>query len=404
MIYKSKFFFMFIMCLLLIRVEGFAKQNVSESQISDAIEKVKTSASDFDEQLEAMQLLYDLTRKINKKNISDKTLNDIVNLLDIPEARSWVSSSLANLKSRAKRAVPRMIEVLKEEVCNRKHVDLIIIRKKFDSADYDIRSSLKEMRVKDPVIDCSVDYSAPDISDIELKNLAAKLMEIQTGNQTQSGSSNIKRNGTIYNPDGIDLIYVEGVNDGAMNIKSFYIGRYEITQEQWSVLMGKPPRKIEGNNLPVDYVNWDDVQEFLVRLSVATGRNYRLPTAMEWEYAVRGGSAEPFCLNGCEYSGSNDMNDVAWFYDGRPHPVGTKQPNELGIYDMNGNVWEWVSDLYVYSPQTKSKSSKEETFRMVYGCGWGSSFGMTCPINAQSFDNTGERFSALGFRVVLDVD
>jgi len=403
MIYKSKFFFTIIMCLLLIRVDVLAKQSVSESQISDAIEKVKTNAPFSDKQLEAMTLLYDLTRKINKKDISDKTLNDIVYLLDIPEARSWVSASLANLKSRAKEAVPRMIEVLNEEVCNRKYVDLVVIRN-LDSVDYDIRSSLKKMGVKDPVIDCNGDYSAPDISGIELKNVVAKLVKIQTGNQTQSGSSNIQRNGTIYNPDGIDLIYVEGVNDGAIPVKSFYIGRYEITQEQWSILMGKPPRKIEGNNLPVDYVNWDDVQEFLVRLNTATGRNYRLPTAMEWEYATRGGSAEPFCLNGCEYSGSNDMNDVAWFYDGRPHPVGTKQPNELGIYDMNGNVWEWVSDLYVYSPQTKSKSSKEETFRMVYGCGWGSSFGMTCPINAQSFDNTGERFSALGFRVVLDVD
>ncbi|MDR2971458.1 MAG: formylglycine-generating enzyme family protein [Bacteroidales bacterium] len=107
---------------------------------------------------------------------------------------------------------------------------------------------------------------------------------------------------------------------------------------------GNEPSYFKGYNLPVETVNWDNVQAFIKKLNTATGKNYRLPTEAEWEYAARGGKS-----NGFKYSGSNDVNAVAW-YDGnsenKTHPVGAKTPNELGIYDMSGNVHEWCCDWY----------------------------------------------------------
>ena len=144
-----------------------------------------------------------------------------------------------------------------------------------------------------------------------------------------------------------------------VTVSSFYIGKYEITQAQWEAVMGttirqqedkaRPPRSFsgihgEGGNYPMYYVSWNEAQEFIRRLNAATGRNYRLPTEAEWEFAARGGNKS----RGYLYSGGNNLDSVGWFNhnSGGAHPVGTKQPNELGIYDMSGNVQEWCHDWY----------------------------------------------------------
>lgn len=136
-----------------------------------------------------------------------------------------------------------------------------------------------------------------------------------------------------------DMVYVE-VDSG-----SFYICKYEVTQRLWSEVMGENPSEMQGDDLPVEQVSWDDCQAFLNKLNELTGQNYRLPTEKEWEYACKGGKHS----NGYAYSGSNDIDEVAW-YDGnseeRTHPVGQKMPNELGLYDMSGNVWEWCQDMH----------------------------------------------------------
>jgi formylglycine-generating enzyme required for sulfatase activity len=137
-------------------------------------------------------------------------------------------------------------------------------------------------------------------------------------------------------------------------VNSFYIGKYEVTQGLWKAVMGSLPASITGNFLgddkPVNYVSWDDIVGsggFLETLNALTGKNYRLPTEAEWEYAARG------CTGGVcesyEFSGGNTLGNVAWYGDNSSsyiHTVGTKLPNKLGIYDMNGNVWEWCSDWY----------------------------------------------------------
>ncbi|MDR1169919.1 MAG: SUMF1/EgtB/PvdO family nonheme iron enzyme [Prevotellaceae bacterium] len=127
-----------------------------------------------------------------------------------------------------------------------------------------------------------------------------------------------------------------------VTLGSFYIGKYEVTQMQWKTLMGSNPSYSKGDSLPVENMYWRDVQKFIERLNAVTGRNYRLPTEAEWEYAARGGNQS----KGYKYSGSNLAKDVAWFSEGKTRPAGTKQPNELGIYDMSGNVYEWCDDWF----------------------------------------------------------
>ncbi|QEP43379.1 formylglycine-generating enzyme family protein [Ectothiorhodospiraceae bacterium BW-2] len=143
-----------------------------------------------------------------------------------------------------------------------------------------------------------------------------------------------------------------GSNSGGSNEKpvhevcldSFEIGKYEVTRSQWQAVMGSNPSKFKkGGSHPVEQVSWEDSQQFIRKLNQKTGGNYRLPTEAEWEYACRsGGKNEP-------YSGSNSVDSVGWhgesWADGH-HAIGGKQANGLGIYDMSGNVWEWVQDWY----------------------------------------------------------
>ena len=130
-----------------------------------------------------------------------------------------------------------------------------------------------------------------------------------------------------------------------VTLSDYYIGQTEVTQALWEAVMGSNPSDSKGDNLPVERVSWDDCQVFIQKLNQLTGKQFRLPTEAEWEYAARGGRKS----RGYKYAGGNNIDSVAWC-DGNSgnetHPVATKQANELGIYDMSGNVWEWCSDWY----------------------------------------------------------
>lgn len=183
-----------------------------------------------------------------------------------------------------------------------------------------------------------------------------------------------------------EMVFVAGNG----TVKSFHIGKYEVTQGQWKAVMGSNPSFFKGgDNYPVEQVSWMDVQEFIRRLNASTGKNFRLPTEAEWEYAALGGDKN----REYEYSGSNKINDVAWYKDnsgGSTHPAGTKQPNVLGIYDMSGNVWEWCQDWY----------DDKQDYRVQRGGSWRHAAG-SCRVGYRITYNPDFRDSSSGFRLVL---
>ncbi len=188
-----------------------------------------------------------------------------------------------------------------------------------------------------------------------------------------------------------------------VTISDFYISKFEITQEIWVQLMGSNPSHFNNcENCPVERVTWSQAQEFLSRLNNLTGKQYRLPTEAEWEYAARGGEKT---LNH-RYAGARNINDVAW-YSGNSgnntNEVGQLKPNELGIYDMSGNVWEWCSDwfaLYPNNPESNPVGPQVGDGKVVRGGSWFGYIG-ACRITFRGFDDPANSRSYIGFRVVL---
>ncbi len=191
----------------------------------------------------------------------------------------------------------------------------------------------------------------------------------------------------------------------SVTINPFNIGKYEVTQADWRSVMGSnpPENEFDGcDQCPVDQVSWDDIQDFLRKInSKYPGKNYRLPTEAEWEYAARGGNES----RGYTYSGSNDPLTVAWHpnnSDNKTHPIGQKKPNELGLYDMSGNVWEWCQDLYfAYTSNCKLNGSFNEGYVLRGGGYWhGQISGYTSTTNRGHSEPTNRGPGSFGFRLV----
>ena len=229
-----------------------------------------------------------------------------------------------------------------------------------------------------------------------------------------------------------------GSNDGddnekpvhSVTLSNYYIGKYEVTQKLWKAVMGNNPSHFKGDNLPVENVSWNDVQAFLRKLNQITGKHYRLPTEAEWEYAARGGSLSPAgrgAGGGQKYSGSNNLDEVAWYWKNsgnkllsgdwnwstielnncKTHTVGTKTPNELGIYDMSGNVWEWCNDwysrkYYKKSAGTNPQGPSSDSFRVLRGGGWKST-AHGCRVANRYYWEPYDREKKIGFRLALSV-
>ena len=180
--------------------------------------------------------------------------------------------------------------------------------------------------------------------------------------------------------------------------KEFKMGKYEVTQKQWSAIMGANPSYFKCEENPVENVSWNNCKKFLEKLNALpevkeSGLTFRLPTAVEWEYACRAGATGDYCrlADGTAIT-PDTLGKVAWYIgnsEGRVHPIGQKEPNAFGLYDMHGNVWEWCEDLYRAGDYS----------RVHRGGGWGDSF-MNCRASDRSHFSPDYRNFDLGFRLV----
>jgi formylglycine-generating enzyme required for sulfatase activity/predicted Ser/Thr protein kinase len=189
---------------------------------------------------------------------------------------------------------------------------------------------------------------------------------------------------------------------GVKITKPFYMQTTEVTQAQWKAVMGNNPSHFKGDNLPVEQISWDDVQEFLKKLSVKEGVTYCLPTEAQWEYACRAGTTGRFCF----VDDDSKLGEYAWYVLNsvkKPHPVGMKKPNAWGLYDMHGNVWEWCQDWYDKDYYGKSLTGDPQgpssgTRRVLRGGGWGSNVG-NCQSAGRYWGGPADRGGDFGFRV-----
>ncbi|MCF0159202.1 MAG: SUMF1/EgtB/PvdO family nonheme iron enzyme [Bacteroidaceae bacterium] len=280
------------------------------------------------------------------------------------------------------------------------------------------------------------DYNEPDKSKI-LKKLTTLLNEQEfcrlfgeflivlsyknSSNSISMGQQPINVNPLTFTVKGVsfEMVNVEGGTfdmgsndpDAAFDAKSVHsvtlsdysIGKTVVTQALWQVVMGNNPSNFKGDNLPIEKVSWCDCQEFIRKLNVLTGKTFRLPTEAEWEFAAKGGNKS----KGYKYSGSDNIDNVAWYKDNSgntTHPVATKQPNELGIYDMSGNVWEWCSDWYGnYDSCSQRNPNGPDSgffFRVSRGGGWSYETG-SCGVSNRDGSDPSDRGNELGLRLVL---
>ena len=188
-----------------------------------------------------------------------------------------------------------------------------------------------------------------------------------------------------------------------VTLATYSIGETEVTQELWQAVMGSNPSRFKGSNQPVEKVSWYDSQTFIQKLNQLTGRHFRLPTEAEWEYAARGGSKS----RGYKYSGSNNINEVAWYSkttdDKGSRNVKTKKANELGLYDMSGNVYEWcqgVKDNYISNPEPNPSGPTSGYHRVCRGGSWGHLAGY-CRVSDRSMDVSASKSSFIGLRLAL---
>ncbi|MCY3021627.1 MAG: formylglycine-generating enzyme family protein [Planctomycetota bacterium] len=186
--------------------------------------------------------------------------------------------------------------------------------------------------------------------------------------------------------------------------KPCYTGKYEVTQEQFAQVMGTNPSHFKGQNLPVEQVSWDDAQAFCKKVSKKTGQTVRLPTEAEWEFACRAGTTMMY------YTGDDeaDLGRAAWYgtnSNDTTHPVGQKEPNAWGVYDMHGNVWEWCADWYEgykSGAAVDPQSSTDGQARVLRGGSW-LYYAWYCRSAYRFRFYPGSRYDgyAIGFRVVV---
>ena len=208
-------------------------------------------------------------------------------------------------------------------------------------------------------------------------------------------------------------VFQMGSNDGydrekpihQVTLDSFSIGETEVTQDLRNAVMGSNPSEFKGCKHPVENISWNDCQTFIAKLNELTGKTFRLPTEAEWEFAARGGNKS----KGYTYSGSNTINEVAWYFSNcsnMTRVVATKAPNELGLYDMSGNVYEWCqawesSNYYSISPENSPIGPSSGSFRVIRGGSWYGDDATVCRVAYRCSGLPADTDSTIGFRLAL---
>lgn len=240
--------------------------------------------------------------------------------------------------------------------------------------------------------------TSPSLPDV-LQQLERDMVFVEGGTFTMGATA-----------EQVSDAFVDEKSAHEVTLSSFRICKHEVTQAEWETVMGTNPSEFKGANRPVEQVSWGDCQTFIRKLNALTGKAYRLPTEAEWEYAARGGKKS--C--GYRYSGSSAIRIVAWFYENSfrtgksspdygTHAVMTKLTNELGLYDMSGNVWEWCSDWYggySSSSQTNPKGPSSGSNRVRRGGSWYNDAG-DCRVSNRDWFTPDDRRSNLGLRLAL---
>ena len=235
-------------------------------------------------------------------------------------------------------------------------------------------------------------YDLPVVTEYTVNGVSFKMVQVNGGTFTMGATA---EQGSFESDDNEYPTH-------QVTLSTFSIGQTEVTQELWLAVMGSNPSHFKGDlQRPVERISWNVCQTFITKLNQMTGKNFRLPTEAEREYAARGGSKS----QGYKYAGSNNVSDVAWCNDafGGTHPVATKAPNELGIYDMSGNVRECCHDWYdSYSSdaQTNPTGPVSGIYRVHRGGSWYHSV-RTCRLSCREVDLPGHYDSTLGLRLAL---
>ena len=233
---------------------------------------------------------------------------------------------------------------------------------------------------------------------LNLANLEANMITVPGGSFTMGATSEQLAN----NGDGFSVFWSPTTQQ--VTLSTYKICRFEVTQQLWQDVMGNNPSYFTGNlQRPVESVSWNDCQTFISKLNQLTGKNYRLPTEAEWEYAARGGANSTYNYI---YSGGNTLNEVAWNgsnSSGQTQVVGTKQANALGLYDMSGNVWEWCNDWYGYyssSAVTNPPGANSGSYRVIRGGRWGYG-GYDYRVSSRGINNPSNRDFNSGLRLTF---
>ena len=252
----------------------------------------------------------------------------------------------------------------------------------------------------------NVSSEEPQITEYTVNGVTFKMVNVEGGTFTMGGTA--EQGNDVYNSE---------LPAHQVTLSSFTIGQTEVTQELWQAVMGSNPSAFNGYSYgvnlqrPVEKVTWNDCQQFIATLNQLTGKNFRLLTEAEWEYAARGGNKS----QGYKYSGSNDINDVALYWGNIPshssgtagygtQPVASRQPNELGIYDMSGNVLEWCSDWYVsgYSSEAQfNPTGPESGSRRVLRGGSFAREANACRVSCRDGWSPTGIFSDIGLRLAM---